>query len=128
MYGVGTLGDQEEVSVQVDQLLGRLLPEHLFLVPCAGLPELRRSLHNHVVQLDRLLYLWNIPVDRFQIFHITWDTRDTLVCLGTLVFRCRWTITEEIIAQHGNNFPFGPSLDVSCVSNGDHFDVSIRTL
>ena len=28
-----TLGDQKEVSVQADQLLGQLLPRHLLLVP-----------------------------------------------------------------------------------------------
>ena len=57
MFQVGTLGDREEVSVQVDQLLGRLLPGHLLLVPCLDLPELRQSFHDHVVQLDRLLNL-----------------------------------------------------------------------
>ena len=40
-YDVGTPGDQEEASVQVDQLLARLLPEHFLLVPRLGLPELR---------------------------------------------------------------------------------------
>ena len=51
-----TLGDQEEVFVQADQLLGQLLPRLLFLVPGLDLPELHRSFFDRVVQLDLLLY------------------------------------------------------------------------
>ena len=51
------LGDQEEVSVQASQLLGRLLPEHLLLVPCLDLPELRQPFQDRAVELDPLLYL-----------------------------------------------------------------------
>ena len=68
--------------------------------------------------------------DRFQVIQVSWDTRGTLVCPGTQVFRCHRKITEEIeisFAQHGNNFSFGPSLDVSCVSNDDRF-VPVRIL
>ena len=39
---VGTLCDREEISVQVGQLVGRLLPEHFLLVPCLDLPEFRQ--------------------------------------------------------------------------------------
>ena len=55
-----TLDDQEEVSVQVDQRLGQLLPRHLPFRPCRGLPELRQSYHDRAVQLDLLLYLRNL--------------------------------------------------------------------
>ena len=48
------LGDRVEAPVQVDHLLDRLLPGHLLLLPCPGLPELRQSFRGHVV---RLLYL-----------------------------------------------------------------------
>ena len=37
----------EEVFVQVDQLLGRLLPDHLLLVPCLNLPELRQAFYGN---------------------------------------------------------------------------------
>ena len=56
-----TLGDRVEASVQASQLLDRLLPEHLLLVPCLDLPELRQSFRGQVVRLGPLLYLWNIP-------------------------------------------------------------------
>ena len=52
-----TLGDQEEVSVQANQLLDQLHPRHLLILPCLGLPELRQSFHDRAVQLDLLLYL-----------------------------------------------------------------------
>ena len=53
-----TLGDQEEVSVLANQLLGQFYPRHLILLlPCLDLPELRRSFHDRVVQLDPLLQL-----------------------------------------------------------------------
>ena len=55
-----TLDDQEEVSVQADQLLGQLHPRHLPFRPYLGLPELRQSYHDRAVQLDLLVYLRNI--------------------------------------------------------------------
>ena len=51
------LGDQEKASVQANQLLDRLLPGHLLLVPCLHLPELRQPFHDHAVQPGPLLYL-----------------------------------------------------------------------
>ena len=45
-----TLGDQEEVSAQADQLVGQLLPRHPPFRAYLGLPELRsivpRSCHS----------------------------------------------------------------------------------
>ena len=55
-----TLGDQEGVSVQADQLLGQLLPRHHPFRPYLGLPEIRQSYHDRAVQLNILLYLRNI--------------------------------------------------------------------
>ena len=55
-----TLDDQVVTFVQIDQLLDRLLPGHLLLVPCLGLPKLRQSFHDRAVQLDPLLYIRNI--------------------------------------------------------------------
>ena len=55
-----TLGGPKEVSVQVDQLLDRLLPTHLFLFPRLHLPEHRQQFLDRAVQLDFLLYPRNI--------------------------------------------------------------------
>ena len=52
-----TLGDQAEVSVQAYQLLGQLLPRHLFFVPGLGFPELRQSFLDRAGKLGLLLYL-----------------------------------------------------------------------
>ena len=57
---------------------------------------------------------------RFQVIQVLWDARSTFVwCSG---------VAGEIVAHRGNNFPFGPSLDVSCVRNDGHFDVPARIL
>ena len=53
------------------------------------------------------------------------------MCPGTLICWCCKAITEEIeisFAQNGINFTFEPSLDVSCISNGDHFVFPARIL
>ena len=68
--------------------------------------------------------------DRFQLIQVSWDTR-CVECPETLVCWCHRTSTAEIeisFAQHGNNLSFGPSLDVLCVSNDDHFVVPVRIL
>ena len=69
--------------------------------------------------------------DRFQVIQVSCDTMGKLVCPETQVFQCHRTATEEMsmsFAEHGNNFSFRPSLDMSCVRNDDHFVVAARVL
>ena len=56
-----TLADRVEAFVQANQLLDRLLPKNLFLVPGLGIPRLRQSFPDRVVRIGPLLYLSNIP-------------------------------------------------------------------
>ena len=71
------LDGQVEASVQTSQLLDRLSPEHLLILPRLGLPRLRQSFPDRAVELDP-------PLDL-----------STLVCPETQIFQCRWAITEE---------------------------------
>ena len=118
------LGGQVEASVQTSQLLDRLLPEHLLLVPCLDLPALRRSFlictcETHLSTSNHMMDFSDCAENvRFQVVHVSWDTRSALVCPETQTFPCRRSITESDItfAQHGINFALGPSLLVSLVS------------
>ena len=109
-----TLGDQEEVSVQANQLLGQLHPRlSSFFHVLASQNFVNRSMIVPFSLIYLLLYLYNIlstssqgmvfgdrpedvrNCDCFQILRISWSTGSALVYPETQTFQCRGTKPEE---------------------------------
>ena len=137
-----TMGDQEEASVQANQLVGQLLPGHLLLLHVsrsmiALFSLILFSTCETYVSTSSLVLVSSdrtknvIKFDRFQIFHMSRDTKSALMRPETQTFQCHGAITEESkipFAQPGINFAFGTSLSVSRVCNDDHFVVHVHVL